>query len=79
MIIGFPRIPLVPRRPGSPDGAGGKGKDAKAKPKGKDLGDEYPAPADQDEKLVYDGLLVAIQAVEKIVSLILTHAGCFRL
>uniref|UniRef100_X1Z7B7 Calponin-homology (CH) domain-containing protein n=1 Tax=Capitella teleta TaxID=283909 RepID=X1Z7B7_CAPTE len=69
------RIPLVPRRPLSPDqaaaaaGAKGKGDRGKAdKGKGKDGDDGMAAPADLDEKLLYDAHQAAISGIEKVVA-----------
>ena len=68
------RIPLVPRRPVSPDptGAGAKKPD-KPKPKGGKESDEGPPPpTDLDEKLLFDAFTSGMQAMEKIVSFINT-------
>lgn len=68
------RIPLVPRRPVSPDPdakAAGAGKDKKDKKPGKkdDGGPESPAPPmDPDEKLLYDGFQSGTNALATIVS-----------
>lgn len=73
------RIPLVPRRPVSPDPdskAAGAGKDKKDKKPGKkdDGGPESPAPPmDPDEKLLYDGFQSGTNALATIVSF-LHHA-----
>ena len=68
MYLAHSRIPLIPRRPGSPD-AGGASK-TKPKPKGKDAGDDTPPPpTDPDEKLLHDALYMSIQAIDKLVSI----------
>ncbi|XP_048761563.2 sperm flagellar protein 2-like isoform X3 [Ostrea edulis] len=69
---GKKKIPLVPRRPVSPDPdskAAGAGKDKKDKKPGKkdDGGTESPAPPmDPDEKLLFDGFLSGSNALATI-------------
>ena len=67
------RIPLVPRRPVSPDTAGtGKGgKQDKAKGKkeaGADLPDGMIPPTDLDEKLLFDAHLLGVVSIDRMVS-----------
>ncbi|XP_062579929.1 sperm flagellar protein 2-like isoform X2 [Saccostrea cucullata] len=69
---GKKKIPLVPRRPVSPDPdskAAGAGKDKKDKKPGKkdDGGTESPAPPmDPDEKLLFDGYQSGVNALATI-------------
>ena len=71
----FPyRIPLVPRRPVTPDpnAAAAKAKDAKAKgkdAKGKEsTGETPPPPADPDARLIFDAHLTGVGAIDRMVS-----------
>lgn len=68
------RIPLVPRRPVTPDpnAAAAKGaKDAKAKgkdAKGKETtGETPPPPADPDARLIFDGHQTGVSAIERMI------------
>ena len=72
------RIPLVPRRPVSPDAAA-SGTGAKPKPEkggkqqkvpSKEGCDEpaTPPPADPDERLLYDAYMMGVSSIEAIVS-----------
>ena len=81
LVLLFPRIPLVPRRPQSPDPESKPGttagKDKKAKDKGGKKGDDAAGtespmiPSDPDEKLLNDAHAFAVNAVGTIVSNIL--------
>ena len=74
------RIPIVPRRPTSPDtaasGTGAKPKLEKgakqAKIPSKEGCDDAasPPPTDLDEKLLYDAYMMAVSSVDAIVSMI---------
>ncbi|XP_074641466.1 sperm flagellar protein 2-like, partial [Tubulanus polymorphus] len=69
-----PRIPLVPRRPVSPDpnAPAAQGKASKDKEKKKKQGDELetpPPPGDADEKLMFDAYWTAIQAIHSMMSI----------
>jgi len=71
-------IPLVPRRPVSPDGEARGGptpaKDKKASKTGNKKSDETPGietptpPVDMDERLIFDGYNFAVEAITKMVS-----------
>ena len=64
------RIPLVPRRPVSPDTAGGKGKADKGKSK-QPTGETPPPSEDLDEKLLQDAHTAGYAAIDKLVSIII--------
>ena len=64
------RIPLVPRRPVSPDpnaAAAAKAKDTKGKKPNTTLEELPPPPADPDEKLIYDGHCNGVISIDKMV------------
>ena len=65
------RIPLVPRRPVSPDpNVAAKAKQDKSKKKPGDPSVDSPQPPqDPDEKLIFDAHSLSTAAIEKIVSL----------
>lgn len=69
MFLFLIRIPLVPRRPVSPDPAAIAAKAKADKGKGKANKDEDlpPPPTDPDQKLVFDAHLAGFAAIDKIV------------
>lgn len=60
------KIPLLPRRPASPEAVTGTAKKTAGKGKADEVHDQ--SPSDSDAKLMFEGHIVAVGIVEKIVS-----------